>query len=201
MNNIILNTKNVKDYKINPYNKYEYYHFNQPILSEFRKSYSKDDILIDIIDETISHLNHTPYVLIKVSPENSVDFIPFCCVIISYTAPLKNENGSYVINHLLDDLFNDPDILIPKQRNSVINRKPIMYYKSNWECRLKILEEYFPEVLDKIDIIIDDPDKYSDHDYCLLLDEMFDMVTGNTTGIPIPEPDTEFLIKHVNRLF
>ena len=195
MKNIILNTKNVKDYKINPYNRYEYYHFNPPILSKFRKSYSKDDILIDIIDETISRLNHTPYVLIKVSPENSVDFIPFCCV-ITYISSLNNDY-SYVINHL----FDDSDIFIPKQRNSVINGKPIMYYKSNWECRLKVLEEYFPEVLDKIDIIIDDPDKYSDHDYCLLLDEMFDMVTGNTTGIPIPEPDTEFLIKHVSRLF
>lgn len=196
MKKIILNTKNVKDYKINPYNKYEYYHFNQPqpILSEFRKLYSKDDILIDVIEETISHLNHTTYVLIKVSPENSVDFIPFCCV-ITYIAPFKN--GSYTINHL----FDDPDIFIPKQRNSVISGKPIMNYKSNWECRLKVLEEYFPEVLDKIDIIIDDPDKYSDYDYCLLLDEMFDVVTGNTTGIPIPEPDIEFLIKHVNRLF
>lgn len=194
MKKIILNTKNVKDYKINPYNKYEYYHYNIPILSEFRKSYSKDDILIDIIDETISHLNHTPYVLIKVSPESSIDFIPFCCV-ITFMAPLKY--GSQVMNHL----FDDPDIFIPKQRNSVINGKPIMNYKSNWECRLKVLEEYFPEVLNKIDIIIDDPDKYTDHDYCLLLDEMFDMITGNTTGIPIPEPDTEFLIKHVNRLF
>ena len=196
MKKIILNTKIVKDYKINPYIRYEYCRFNQSILSEFQKSYNKDDILIDVIDETTSHLNHARYVLIKVSPENSVDFIPFCCV-ITCTAPLKNEKGSYVINHL----FDDPDIFIPKQRNSVINGKPIMNYKSNWECRLKVLEEYFPEVLDKIDIIIDDPDKYSDYDYCLLLDEMFDMVTGNTTGIPIPEPDTEFLIKHVNRLF
>lgn len=194
MKNIILNTKNVKDYKINPYKQYEYYRFNQSTLYEFRKSYSKDDILIDIIDETISHLNHTSYVLIKVSPGNSVDFIPFCCVITYITS---YNYDLYVINRL----FDDSDIFIPKQRNSVINGKPIINYKSNWECRLKVLEEYFPEVLDKIDIIIDDPDKYSDYDYCLLLDELFDIVTGNTTGIPIPEPDIEFLKKHVNRLF
>ena len=194
MKNIILNTKNVKDYKINPYNRYEYYHFNPPILSKFRKSYSKDDILIDVIDETTSHLNHARYVLIKVSPENSVDFIPFCCVITYITS---NNYDLYVINRL----FDDSDIFIPKQRNSVIDGKPIINYKSNWECRLMVLEEYFPEVLDKIDIIIDDPDKYSDHDYCLLLDETFNMVTGKNTGIPIPEPDTDFLIKHVKKLF
>ena len=195
MKKIILNTKNVKDYKINPYIRYENYYINKlPILSKFRKLCSEDDVQIDIIDKTISRLNHTPYVLIKVSPRDSVDFIPFCCVIF-YMVPIKDD-CSY-INNLFDDL----NIFIPKQRNPVIDGEPIMNYNNNWECRLTILEEHFPEVLNKTDILIDDPDKYSDHDYCLFLDETFNMVTGKNTGIPIPEPDTDFLIKHVKKLF
>ena len=108
MKKIILNTKNVKDYKINPYIRYEYYYtYRLPILSEFRKLCSEDDVQIDIIDKTISRLNHTPYVLIKVSPRDSVDFIPFCCVIFC-------DDCLYVNN-----LFDDFNIFIPKQRNYI----------------------------------------------------------------------------------
>lgn len=193
MKKIILNTKNVKDYKINPRRRFDSFvddPLNDPLV-DFRKLYDREDVLIDTICCNNSYIYRVPYTFIKVLPNEGVNFIPFCCCITySYTLPFSKEH-----------LFIDNDIIIPKQRNSVINGKPIIAYDDNWECRLNILREYFPMVFNKLDLFIEDPNIYSDHDYCLVLDETFNMITGETTGVPIPEPDIDFLIKHVHKIF
>lgn len=111
-------------------------------------------------------------------------FIPFCVILYTSYSEGKFSYEEY----------------IPKCYNSVtFDGKPYTNYNKNYTCREEILTQYFPETLKAIDKLLED-DYQEDEDYCMGLDQAFNLVWGVDTGIPKPEYNIEKLVETLNKV-
>ena len=93
-------------------------------------------------------------------------------------------------------------VFVPRNRNNVLSGLPIINYKSNFSSRLAVLEEVYPTTYNQMKFFIGDEDEYdTDRDYCIALDESFNIVTGNITDIPTPTYDLDYILSNtVNKI-
>lgn len=197
MEKIIINDINVKDYKISPTTIYSVDRFtiHEKAVKRLLAIYG-DDIITEIIDWGISRINGIPYTVIKISPLTCSNFVPFCCVLLY-------NNFNYYDVMTPKKLLDESIFYIPKKRNSVLDCGiPIINWNTCFEVREVILRKYFPKLIKDIEFFINDPNDYkTDEEYCIALDESYNMLTGSTGGIPKPEPDIDFLKGNIRNLF
>ena len=128
------------------------------------------------------------YYIVEIS-SISDEFLPFCAIIF----PRRDE-------------FNYPGydwgVYIPKNRNTILFNQLISDYKNNYISRIEVLESEFPRIYEKMKFWIGDESEYdTDREYCIALDESFNMVTGKANDIPIPTYDLDYIISNtVNKI-
>lgn len=128
------------------------------------------------------------YYIVEIS-SISDEFLPFCAIIFPRRDEYRYQGYSW-------------GVYIPKNRNTILFNQPISDYKNNYISRIEVLESEFPEIYEKMKFWIGDESEYdTNREYCIALDESFNIVTGKANDIPIPTYDLDYIISNtVNKI-